>query len=108
MADDLDRITSGLRADPRDPLAVQALADWLEERGAKADSVRALAVDGPTVLVLGIGDDDLSEDYVNGVHKRWNEVCQWLANQTGSPIHSVVVPSAWTIRAIKANLGGKP
>ena len=38
----------------------------------------------------------------------WVEVCQWLANQTGSPIHSVVVPSAWTIRAIKANLGGKP
>jgi len=108
MADDLDRITSGLRADPRDPLAVQALADWLEERGAKADSVRALAVDGPTVLVLGISDDDPSPELVREANGMWVEVCQWLANQTGSPIHSVVVPSAWTIRAIKANLGGKP
>ena len=42
MADDLDALTTSLRADPRDPVTIQALADWLEEKGAAPETRRIL------------------------------------------------------------------
>ena len=103
MADDFDALAASLRADPRDPITIQALADWLEEKGAAPESVRALTVEGPTVLVLAIPEDSSEVRYA-GFQRGWKELCQWLQERTGHPIMSSVMVGNYPIRAIKATV----
>lgn len=103
MPDDLDALTTRLRADPRDPVTIQALADWLEERGAAPESVRALTVDGPTVLVVSM-PDDTSPFRFEGCRDSWREVASWLEKQSGHPIMAVLSIGEVSIRAIKAEV----
>lgn len=102
MADDLDALTTSLRADPRDPVTIQALADWLEEKGAAPESVRALTVDGPTVLVFGV-PPTASADFRQQVGLAAQDVVDWIWRQTGQPMRFVVMDSNITLRAIKAS-----
>lgn len=111
MVDDLDALTASLRADPRNPLTIQALADWLEEKGAAPESVRALTVEGPTVLVFSLTQeqwDTISEDEFNSMRRAIKtEVGDWLTEKSGHPVKTVLVNSGLSIRAIKATVREK-
>jgi hypothetical protein len=100
MPDDLDALTTRLRSDPRDPLTIQALADWLEERGAAPESVRALTVDGPTVLVFG-WPEDANPQMIRGIEDVAKVVSTDLATHTGHKVGWVVMPANVTIRAVR-------
>lgn len=50
---DLSKLTQSLESDPRDPVTINALADWIEERGGDPVSVRNLTIEDGSVIVLG-------------------------------------------------------
>jgi len=102
VADDLDALTASLRADPRDPITIQALADWLEEKGAAPESVRALTVDGPTMLVFGWPEGSHSE-MIKSLEGVADMIAKSLSKHSGHPVGWVVMPARITIRAIRAS-----
>lgn len=106
MVDDLDALTTSLRADPRDPITIQALADWLEEKGAAPESVRALTVEGPTVLVFGVRPS-ASDEYRRRVAEGGQIIVDWLGKHANQPMRYVVMDSDMSIRAIKATVREK-
>lgn len=101
MSPDLEAIVRRIDADPKDMLSVQALADYLEERGADPSALRALTVDGPTVLVLkapyGAAPDDFDR-----IVKTLADVCKWLHEHSGHPVRPMLVPEDYTFLTIKA------
>jgi hypothetical protein len=100
MTDDLGKITDNLRANPKDPLTIQALADWLEEEGAAPESVRALTVDGPTVLVFG-WPDEAHLEMRRAIEDVAKAVASDLTRHTGHPVGWVAMPASVTIRAVR-------
>ncbi len=100
MNADLQALAEKLDRDPADPLTLQALADWLEERGAEGASLRALSVDGPTVLVFGYaGVRDRP-----AVEATAEKVAAFFEQRTGHPVCWVCLPTHVTLRQIKVDL----
>lgn len=100
MNADLRALAEKLDADPADPLALQALADWLEERGAEGASVRALSVDGPTLLVFGY-------DHIQNwpaLESDARSIAEFFEKKTGHPVAWMCLPSNLTVRQIKVAL----
>lgn len=110
MTPDMEALATRLDAEPRDPVTLQALADLLEERGADPASIRALTVDGPTVLVFGyppdstMGDPEILEQEMN----KFRELTDWLTQLSGHPVRPALLPSDWTIRMVKASPPKEP
>lgn len=94
----IDALAAALKADPKDALAIQALADYLEERGADPTALRALTVDGPTVLVLGF--DHTSQ--IKPLSEMGKQICEFFQKHTGQPVFWVAAPNGITIRQIRA------
>lgn len=97
---DLQGLAQRLADAPKDPLTIQALADWLEDQGADPSCVRALTVDGPTVLVFGYSEPSGLES----LKETAKAVGDFLSRATGHPIVTVTMPSGYTIRQIRADL----
>lgn len=107
MNPDLQALAQRLDADPKDALAVQALADYLEERGADPAAVRAITVDGPTVLVFGHPEGTTSAQ-AHRLGEIAEQVIKFLGDAAGVPVSFVIMPSSVTIRAIKAQVKDQP
>ncbi len=86
--------------DPGDRLATLALADHLEELGAAPVTVRALTVDGPTVLVFGY-PENATTDMVHRLEEVSDEIARYLSRECGCPIGHLVLPANVTIRQIE-------
>ncbi len=100
MTPDGQALLEAAEKNPGDRLATLALADHLEELGAAPVSVRALTVDGPTVLVFGY-PEGMTEEQRHCLYQQADMVCKFLAGGTGYPVQFVVMPSSVTIRQIK-------
>ncbi len=97
----LSDLTASLEKDPRDPVTIQALADYLEEQGAAPYAVRQLTVDGPTVLVFQhprlwpkIQHDALLASV--------NSVMSFLKEASPHPLLWIVTTDDVSIKTIKA------
>jgi|AGTN01.3.fsa_nt_gi hypothetical protein len=101
IPDDLHTLASAVAKNPRDQLTVQALADWIEEKGGEGSSVRALSIDGPTVLVFGWPESYSSAD-IEQFRTHAERIVQFLHDQTGHPLSWIAATKELTIRQIRA------
>ncbi len=105
MNPDLQALAQKLDTDPKDALAIQALADYLEERGADPTTIRALTIDAPTVLIFGFPRDAPVPD--DNFMKTVQTTADWLAKHSGHNVRAMWMRSDITIRVIKANVAKK-
>jgi hypothetical protein len=112
---DLDAIMATLRSKPTDQLAIQALADWLEERGAAVGPVRNLAVSDGDVVVIGQpANDHLIPDPESGLpydQSQFLPVSQYIVRVLSRHFNSIgkkdvlviSMPADMTIRQIRTS-----
>jgi hypothetical protein len=104
---DLDSLTASLKENPTDPVTIQALAEWLEERGGNPVQLRALMIDAPTMLVLSYpADRDPASRvaYKRNLEDLGARIAQFFFEHTGHPVEFAVVPSDVGIRQIRVSL----
>lgn len=102
---ELHALVAGLCDDPRDVVALQALADWLEERGAdRTASLRTLRAEDGDVILLGVEEEQTAED-VERVMAQTDVLRDWLRSK-GKDVRFAVVSGAVTIRQFRAGDNG--
>ena len=106
MSSDIQNLAAAAEANPKDTLTIQALADALEELGANAESVRALTVDGPTMLLIGYPEGRSSAEIAR-LEECANALCQFLSDHSGYTVGHWCHRSDITIRAIRAGVAEK-
>lgn len=99
---DLHNLVSAVEADPRDSLALSALADCLEELGANPVQVRALAIDGPTVLVFSYPPTtDGNHRFQSRIQEVVSQIMEFLKVHTKQPVKALLLPDTVSIKQIK-------
>lgn len=100
---DLYALAAKLAADPTDVLTVQALADWVEEKGGECAPLRELLVGDGDWIVVGLpGPHSLAQR--DAIEANLDQVKDWFAAR-GRDVLFSVMPADWTIRQIKAKKG---
>jgi len=102
----LAALAERLSADPTDTLTVQAVADWIEERGGECAPLRCLTAEDGDVIVYGM-PENATQAHADQLLEVARQVQAWFAGR-GIDTTFLVLNYGITIRQMRIGTPKKP